>query len=160
MNKLQNKITVGIDPDLKKSGFVVFVGKELYCAKAFTLIEIIKTLDEIKTTYPESQITIYVEAGWINKKSAFRYKQNKEVSERCAKNVGQNQGAGIVLANVLKELKYSVVEVKPLQKKMFKNAGTWTPRGRELFYKIATELKGEINDDVKDAYLLVKMFCK
>ena len=134
-------IMIAIDPDVKKSGVAHDGGYKsmgIYDLYIFCL---------------SKKEKVVIEAGWINNKSNFRNTSINRVSDRISKNVGQNQGYGMAIYDLLLSSEIDVMLVKPLTKKEFKTNGGWTKPGRQLFSQI-TGIKTPINDDCRDAVLL------
>lgn len=146
-------IKIAIDPDIKKSGIAIFRDKVLidaFPAKMEKILEVVRT-------YASSPDTVvYIEAGWLNKKSNFRvYGRNKAISENVAKKVGQNMGYGMAIRDLVSSF-CKTVEVKPIMKGVYKTNGKWTPNGRRLFDACFQDIK--LNDDVRDAILIGSIF--
>jgi hypothetical protein len=149
-------IKIGIDPDIKKSGFVWKEGKTLRDYKAVDASELLRNCNTIANSFGIENIEIRLEAGWINKKSNFRTNINKGIDQHVAKSVGQNQGFGMCISQILRGMGFKVLEVKPQMKGFMKVKGAWTPKGREYFSKISGIPKCKnLNDDVRDAVLLI-----
>lgn len=133
-----NQIIIGIDPDLEKSG-VAILGSELQL-KTMSFAETVELFrsqqDQIKK--------VVIEAGWLNKKSNFRFGHSKNAGERIAKNVGENHATGKLLVEMAESLGLAVVKVKPTRSKL--NA--------EQFNKI-TGWQGRTNQEVRDAAMLI-----
>ncbi len=100
--KVGDKLRIGIDPDLSKSGVAVikhnrFNKQEvvaLSTAPFFTVLNAMKSFSEIYGA------EIVLEAGWLNKKSNYHVANKKGVaysaviSGRIGKNVGENHAVG------------------------------------------------------------------
>lgn len=131
-------LIIGIDPDLEKSG-VAILGQSLEL-KNLTFSETVNLFrsqqDQIKK--------VVIEAGWLNKKSNFRYGHSKNAGEKIAKNVGENHATGKLLAEMAKECGLAVVLVRPTRTKL--NA--------EQFNCI-TGWQGRTNQEQRDAALLI-----
>ena len=131
-------LIIGIDPDLEKSG-VAILGQSLEL-KNLTFSETVNLFrsqqDQIKK--------VVIEAGWLNKKSNFRYGHSKNAGERIAKNVGENHATGKLLAEMAKECGLAVVLVR----------STRTKLNAEQFNCI-TGWQGRTNQEQRDAALLI-----
>jgi hypothetical protein len=138
-------ICVGIDPDVKKSGFAIWdtINKQLneYGCKDFFLI--LCLIENYKSNYPN--IKIIIEAGWLNEKSNFHTSKNqtKQAGERIAKNVGANHQIGKLFEEfcIKNDINYKLA----LPKK--------SKTSRDMF-KAITGLDVK-NQDVIDAIMLV-----
>ena len=143
-------IKIGIDPDINKSGFAINYGDEWYVES----LSHHKLLEKVKSISPSDSV-VYIEAGWLNKKANFRaFNGSKSYGESIALKVGRNQGTGIVLASILEDMGYVVNKIRPMRKLGMKQ-GSWTPKGRKMFDKLTKGFFKRINDDCRDAVLLV-----
>jgi len=139
----QITIFIGIDPDVKKSGFAVWNAK----SKRFEDLRALKFWDlinEIETyTIP---IHIRIEAGWLNKKSNYHSDntQKKEIGEKIASFVGANAQVGKLIAEwcVCNNVEHSLV--KPTRRKTTK----------ETFINL-TKITDKVNQEIIDAGMLV-----
>ncbi|MGA6877478.1 hypothetical protein [Acinetobacter sp. AND/436] len=132
-------LIIGIDPDLEKSGVAVLKDGSLrVCNMSFydlsQYFEVNKS--EIKK--------VVIEAGWLNKKSNFRFGHSKSAGEKIAKNVGENHATGKLLAEMAKECGLAVVLVKPTRTKL----------KAEDFNRI-TGWQGRTNQEQRDAAMLI-----
>ena len=131
-------LIIGIDPDLEKSGVAV-LGQSLEL-KNLTFPETIELFrnhqDEIKK--------VVIEAGWLNKKSNFRFGHSKTAGEKIAKNVGENHATGKLLAEMAKSCGLAVVLVKPSRSKV----------DSKEFNRI-TGWQGRTNQEQRDAAMLI-----
>ena len=107
------KVIVGIDPDLDKSGVAVAVGgviSKLWCLSLPELYDFFsESRDDIKK--------VYLEAGWMNKKSSWHPSANKRTAEKTAYNVGLNHATGRLIEDTLKHLGIDYELVRPTQSK-------------------------------------------
>ena len=139
------KILIGIDPDCKKSGFAAYRA-DLKTVKVSTqsFFELFDLLKEAKTL--RAPVDVYIEAGWLIKKSNFHNKtgQTKSVGETIAKKVGANHEAGRKIVEMCEYLGIEYVLVKPM--------GKTTP---EMFEKITGIKLKKKDQDMIDAAMLV-----
>lgn len=135
-----NKYAIGIDPDVAKSGVALWNKQtrkyeEITSLNFFDLMEY---LNKYKDT-----ATVYLEAGWENKKSNWHYSKNAFVAQRIAKNVGENHRAGKLILEYLIRMNIKhcllVPKTKKIDAKTFENL---------------TGIK-ERNQDKRDAAMLV-----
>ena len=131
-------LIIGIDPDLEKSGVAV-LGQSLEL-KNLTFPETV----ELFRTHQNEIKKVVIEAGWLNKKSNFRFSHSKSAGERIAKNVGENHATGKLLAEMAKECGLAVVLVKPTRTKL----------KAEDFNRI-TGWQGRTNQEQRDAAMLL-----
>lgn len=108
-----SKIIIGIDPDLDKSGVAVAVGgviSKLWCLSLPELYDFFsESRDDIKK--------VYLEAGWLNKKSSWHASKNKSTAEKVAYRVGQNHAVGLKIEDALNHLRIDYELVRPTQSK-------------------------------------------
>ncbi len=136
---IQNLI-IGIDPDIKKSGFAVLDGADLSLHN-LNFVEVINYFIANKDNIKK----IVLEAGWLNEKSNFRaFIPKKEMAEKIAKDVGKNHQTGILMKEYAESLGIQVVEVKPTSKK--KNADE---------FKRLSGYTGRTNPETRDAAMLI-----
>lgn len=139
-------IYIGIDPDVEKSGAAVWCGKQFIVLIAMDFFELIDYLEKQKliafTT--DSELVVYLEAGWLNTKSNFHKDQGARRRERIAKNIGANHMIGKLLAQFCERQKINCHLVMPVTSKW--NADT---------FRKVTGYNVKINQDVRDAARLV-----
>lgn len=138
---------IGIDPDLKKSGFAMidvipFVAPEVSVVDTMDFFELIEVLNVQKKYCLDKGIKyiVFIEAGWLNKKSNYHVAFNKEIAGRIGKNVGENHAVGKLLEEYCIREKIDYKLVRPTTKK-------WDA---ELFKKI-TKYDKRTNSEMRDA---------
>ena len=119
---MSNKIVIGIDPDVEKSGCcVIYPNKEM---QLYTL-QFPLLLEKILNIFSLNEVIVIVEAGWLNSKSDFSLfaggRKMIPISEaliatKKAKNTGSNHAVGRLLIEMLQYHKVEVKEMKPLSK--------------------------------------------
>ena len=139
-------IRIGIDPDLKASGFCVLIkqpfGKwkieTLDTLPFFTLLNAID--NEMRGAQaPGNELTVCIEAGWLNK-SIHHFAENKAIAGRIGKNVGHNEAIGKLIAEYCERNNTNHKLIKPVSSK-------WNA---ELFRKI-TGWEKRTNQEERDA---------
>lgn len=152
-----DKIIIGIDPDIKKSGMATFYKGELL-VETLPFPELIEKLYML-STLPDD-VLVVVEAGWLNEKSNF-HGQHSGKAERIAKNVGSNHQTGRHIVEMAKHFGLEVIEHKPLNKEWKGPGGKITQD--ELNYTLQQNGIPEIarsNQDARDAALLAILYAK
>lgn len=137
---------VGIDPDLEKSG-VALLGDNGLQLMNLTFFDLCGILEIERKKIKK----VYVEAGWLNKKSNFHnidkdmpiYKR-LAICEKVAKNVGENHATGKLIAEMAEGIGLDVVLVKPTSKKLDK----------DQFRKV-TGYGKRTNQEQRDAAMLI-----
>lgn len=141
-NRKMDKMLIGIDPDVDKSGFAFLIGNKLQLQNLtfFEIFEALRFYRE-KTKKP----IVYIEMGSLNK-SNWHSKEGK--SSKWNSNIGAALGRNFEVANKLVEMcKYLEIEyyaIKPTKKKI----------DNDLFKKI-TGLTIRTNQEQRDAYMLI-----
>lgn len=87
------QIKIGIDPDVHKSGVALVSDNELLDYKASGFYDVLQTIRN-NNTNPNCELTVVIEAGWLNKKSNWHGSPNQATAQRIAKNVGANHQIG------------------------------------------------------------------
>lgn len=87
-------IYLGIDPDVKESGFAVVKNRVLINHGILGFFEIIGLIDNLKHDAKYGSLTVVIEAGWLNAKSNWHPSANARTAQRIAKNVGANHQIG------------------------------------------------------------------
>ena len=136
------KYIIGIDPDLTKSGVAVGQGGQvikLWCLSLPDLYEyFINNVEDIKK--------VYLEAGWLNKKSSWHPSANKKTAEKTAYNVGLNHATGRLIEDILIKLNINYELVRP----------TETKRNHREFCILSKWDKAiKTNQEVRDAGMLI-----
>jgi len=146
--KSDKRFICGIDPDLTKSGIAIWDSWLESWVKylASPNEDIPKILSEFKP----DMIAIYLEAGWMNKKSNFRKMVSTRVAQNIAMKVGQNHAVGKMLASELRSLGFEVIDTKPLYKGPLKGKNGWTKAGKDHIVS-QTGITTRMNDEVRDA---------
>ena len=144
-------LVIGIDPDVDKSGFAIWdkASRKFVDLEAHEFYDLLDRLSELKATIDH----VRVEAGWLNKKSNFHPMQGAFRRERAAKNVGENQQIGKLIARYCERQNIQFQLVKPLRKEKGKN-GLPEKMGAEQFNRL-TGWRGQSNQEKRDAGLLV-----
>lgn len=150
----RKRFTIGIDPDLTKSGLAIWDNESVKWRFAESIENYL--IPTVLGSIDPAESIVYMEAGWLNKKSNFRGGK-RGISEAIARKVGQNQGVGIMLTQTLQAKGFKVLEIAPLKKGIFKRSGVWTVPGRK-YIQDATGITTRINDEVRDACFIVLRF--
>lgn len=169
-----NNLYVGIDPDLKKSGFAVW-DAEKQCFLELLALDIYQLVQYVNK-YKEANFIL--EAGWLNKKVNFRdkpiiaratylafeaktkYYQFKDLyskysklfgsAQGTAKKVGENHGAGKLIEDILQKSKVKYKLIMPRESKT-------TPA---IFNKLYGTNFKKAQQDIIDAGMLVSRYQK
>lgn len=131
---------LAIDPDLEKSGIAV-----LHDTKQieYACLNFVDTLKFIRLNQQIIKC-VYLEAGWLNKKSNWHGNNNTMIAGRIGKNVGENHATAKLLHQSIEAEGLKVILVRPTSKKL--NA--------DQFKKI-TNIQTRTNQEERDAVMLV-----
>lgn len=131
---------IGIDPDLKESGFAIWDRHE----KKFTLLTCLDMVDlnDALMSRPEPSFVV-LEAGWLIGKANWHNSGKGRAAERTAKNVGENHGTGkIIMAFCIKKnIPYTLIK----------------PKGKitHQLFQVYTRWTENTNQEERDAAMLV-----
>ena len=122
-----NHYIIAIDPDTEKSGIAVINKAERSIdVYSLTFPYCIEFMNKFKHDFILDKIDIFIEGGWLNKKSNFHSFKNKDkddkennmqfIGERIASKVGANHETGKKLCEMFDYYKIPYTIVKPLRK--------------------------------------------
>ena len=133
-------ILIGIDPDIDKCGVAYYNpdNKDMALYK-LTFTEII---EQLQNWVGEKKV--YIEAGWLNKKTNWHPSQGRKTGEKIAKNVGENHAVGKLLAQYCTYHDIQFALVRPSTRKL----------GADAFKRL-TGYKFRTNSEMRDAGMLV-----
>lgn len=142
---------IGIDPDLKASGYALVENKPFEKQKIiavsnpsfWVLCELIKHWHINKG---EATLIVCIEAGWLNKKSNYHGAFNKEIAARIGKNVGENHAVGKLLEEYCQFNQIPYKLIRPTTEK-------WDSRKFKMITGYEKRTNQEIRDAVKIAWL-------
>lgn len=118
-------LMIGIDPDIDKSG-VAFWNRKNHRLD-LTTMAFFELFENLKATPDKANILVFIEAGWLNKKSNFRkgYVKNgqfvehsKRMGENIANKVGRNAETGRKIEEMCIHLGIPYQLVKPRKAKV------------------------------------------
>lgn len=131
---------IGIDPDLSESGIACLHDNKLI---EFSTLGFVETLKFIRLNQPILK-AVYLEAGWLNKKSSWHAAKNNAIASRIGKNVGENHATGKLLQQCIEAEGVKVILCKPTTKKLDASA-----------FKTWTKITQRTNQEMRDAIMLV-----
>lgn len=132
---------VGIDPDLEKSGIACLHQDTKQIESS--CLNFVDTIKFIKMNQPIIK-AVYLEAGWLNKKSSWHAAKSNSISARIGKNVGENHATGKLLQQAIEAENVKVILCKPTSKKLNAEA-----------FKSLTKIQTRTNQETRDAIMLV-----
>ena len=139
---LNEKILIGIDPDVDKSG-VAFIKGNILELNNLSFFELFDYLKYIKEKYKNP--IIYVECGFLNKSN---WHNKSDRSAAFNSKIGERTGANFETAKKIIEmceyLQISYVKIKPTARKTTND-----------YFKSLTGHKGVTNQEQRDAFMLI-----
>lgn len=162
----KEKIYIGIDPDIEKSGYAVF-DQAVRCIAlaALPFPDVIKNLKEHKRIADESgkQLTLIVEASWkFNAHTNWHLNNIKNARTAAATGykVGQNHETGILICQMARDMGIETEEQPPLRK-------IWKGKDGKITHDEMQKLLntygippiiGRTNQEMRDAALMALVY--
>ena len=149
------KTTIGIDPDVTKSGVAIFRDGVVTKATALPFHELLDLLrNEIQNCLPCNELTIVIEAGWKNASNwHIRKGYSPAYYAKMGEGVGRCHQVGILLneyCEAINDKNAAILTPKPLKKIWRGRDGKITAGELERL----TRYKGRTNQEARDACLL------
>ena len=133
---------IGIDPDVEKSGFAIWVKKEKLLSLAnLSFFEIFERLNMLKEN---NKVLVVIEAGWLNKGNWHIAGAKSRVSAKIGSHTGANHQVGKQLDEMCEFLDIEYQLSKPTKSKVKADK-----------FKMITGYQGRTNPEVRDAGMLV-----
>ncbi len=142
------RYSIGIDPDVDKSGFAVIRIEpfkkpkivQLTTMDLFDLCYLLKSLSEIYLEADKTEYLVHIEAGWLNKSVNHHTSANKFIAGKIGSAVGANLEIGKQIEKFCKKhgIKYKLY--KP-------NSTKWDAKK----FKMVTGWDGRTNSEMRDA---------
>lgn len=111
-----NRIYIGIDPDVERSGIAVYSNGSLTLVDAVSLQSLITYFRELHDT--GLRACVFVEASWLMGAHNYHAQpaDSKAVAAKKGYHVGRNHQVGIDIRDIARLFGFIVTEVKPLRK--------------------------------------------
>lgn len=145
------QLTVGIDPDIEKSGVAVFHKDKKYLE--LTTLKFFDLQDFLKK-YREDIEVVKIEAAWLIKKSNWHSKQGIGAASKIGKNVGANHETGRKIAEMCEYLQIPYRLIKPLKKVWKSGKISHSEFNQQLKFRGIPEIIGRTSQDMRDAGLI------
>ena len=139
-------LTIGIDPDISKSGVAFVVAGRIERLEALCFVELIETIAEYKKGCVD--VVVKLEDVESNKAMFAREPMSSAAKMKIAQNVGMVKAVARLIRESLDAKGIKVIMVKPLKgtiKKAKKNAS---------LFNSMTKWEGRTNEDKRDAALI------
>ncbi len=143
---MNRPLYIGIDPDVDKSGFVIWdkEKKALLDVDSATLPEMMTRLLRMKGRIA----LVIVEAGYLNKGNRHTFKgQTVAAAAKTGENVGRNHQRGMDIVEILEWMKIPYRLQKPITPNKWKDDAA--------YFKTITGWHGKTNPEKRDAAMLV-----
>lgn len=143
---MNRPLYIGIDPDVDKSGFVIWdkEKKALLDVDSATLPEMMTRLLRMKGRIA----LVIVEAGYMNKGNRHTFKgQTVAAAAKTGENVGRNHQRGMDIVEILEWMKIPYRLQKPITPNKWKDDAA--------YFKTITGWHGKTNPEKRDAAMLV-----
>ena len=138
------KLYIGVDPDIDKSGVCLYYSKtnfELLNLKFFELFDKLYFLKDCENL----DIEVVIEAGWINKSNWHKVNNGSAaINANIGLRTGANHEVGRKIVEMCQYLGLKHHLIKPTKSKV--NAET---------FKAITKYQGRTNSEMRDSCLLV-----
>ena len=145
----QEKIIVGIDPDIKKSG-VAFLTPHGVTILSLSFMELVDYISK----FSESDLIIAVEAGYLNKSNWHLRGSNVKKNAEIGRRTGENHAVAKLLVETLRGLGYQVEELRPLAKVWKKGKISRVELSELLEESKIIASKSVTNQEERDAVLI------
>lgn len=138
-----DKIIIGIDPDVIKSGVAFKTGKEIRLSN-MAFFELFDALATLRKCNGAGVIKVYIECGYLNKGNWHKTSGTNSVNAQIGQRTGANHQISKLLLQMCHYLDIDFVEVKPTRSKV-----------DSAFFKQITGLDARTNQEQRDAYMLI-----
>lgn len=144
------KLIIGIDPDVEKNGVAYLQKKTPLSTQMFQVdaLSFFELFDVLKNKKENNDLEVFIEAGWLNKKSNFHYSpnQSKTVGEKISKSVGRNHETGMKIVEMCEYLNIPYTLITPRASKYSQ---------KEFFQMTGIKVKGEFKQEMIDSGMLI-----
>lgn len=140
---MKNKILIGIDPDVEKSGVAFKTKSEIRLSNMY-FFELFEALANIRKENEKEFITVYIECGFLNKGNWHKTNGSNSVNAQIGQRTGANHQISKLLIQMCEYLDLEYVQVKPTRSKV--NAE---------FFKQITKIDKRTNQEQRDALMLI-----
>lgn len=119
MGEKSDKIIIGIDPDIDKSGVALMNAETkkltLFNMRFFELFGYLESLKILKVNLEK----VYIEAGWLNQSNwHVTPGDSPKLAANIGKHTGRNHQVGILIAEMCEYLKIDFELVRPTRAKL------------------------------------------
>jgi len=135
---IKDKIIIGIDPDVDKSGVAT---NEKFLTN-LTFFELFDFLSLNKKAH--NQMVVYIECGFLNKGNWHKTNGSNSVNAQIGQRTGANHEVAKKIVEMCRYLGIEYYEIKPTKSKV-----------NSEFFKQITKIDKRTNQEQRDAYMLI-----
>ena len=140
-----DRILIGIDPDVDKSGVAIKNGDKIELL-SLTFFGLFDFFNQVLLEKGKSeQLLVVIEGGWLNKGNRHtKSKGSAALNAKIGENVGRGHEVGRKIVEMVEYLEITHKVVRPTRSKL--NA--------QVFKKI-TKIEGGTNQEKRDAFMMI-----
>lgn len=139
---ITEKIIIGIDPDVTKSGVAIKKGGKVELLN-LEFFKLFKSLSDLHAS-SQYEIKVYIECGFLNKGNWHKVNGSNSINAQIGQRTGANHETAKKIVEMCQYLGLSYQEVKPTKSKV-----------RSDFFKQITKIDKRTNQEQRDAYMLI-----
>lgn len=140
----KQKIFIGIDPDVDKSGVAYRLGNTV-SLQNLVFFDLQDYLIKLKTNFEDIHIEVHVECGFLNKSNWHSVKGGTSaVNAQIGQRTGANHQVAKLIVQMCEKLELPHKQIKPTRSKI-----------DATFFEKITGIKAKTNQEQRDAYMLI-----
>jgi len=140
---MSEKILIGIDPDVTKSGVAFKTKKEIRLSNLH-FFELFEALARLRKENDKDKIQVFVECGFLNKSNWHTTNGSNAVNAQIGQRTGANHEVAKKIVEMCQYLELPYVEVRPTKSKV-----------NDAFFKQITKITQRTNQEQRDSYMLI-----
>jgi len=140
---MTEKILIGIDPDVTKSGVAFKTKKEIRLSNLH-FFELFEALARLRKENDKDKIQVFVECGFLNKGNWHKTNGSNSVNAQIGQRTGANHEVAKKIVEMCDYLDIESIPVKPTKSKV--NAD---------FFRQITKIEKRTNQEQRDALMLI-----
>lgn len=141
--KNSNKIIIGIDPDVTKSGVAFKTKSEIRLSNMY-FFDLFESLARVRKENEKESMVVYVECGYLNKGNWHKTSGTNAVNAQIGQRTGANHEVAKKIVEMCNYLDINYQEIKPTKSKVDAS-----------FFKQITKIDARTNQEQRDAYMLI-----
>jgi short-subunit dehydrogenase len=140
---MTEKILIGIDPDVTKSGVAFKTKKEIRLSNLY-FFELFEALARLRKENDKDKIQVFVECGYLNKGNWHKTQGSNSLNAQIGQRTGANHEVAKKIVEMCEYLDIESIPVKPTKSKV--NAD---------FFRQITKIETRTNQEQRDALMLI-----